>query len=215
MTHPSADVTVWDRFVRLFHWSLVASFFVAYFSTESIGWVHKGFGYATLALVAARLVWGFIGSHHARFVNFVPGPRKLLRYLGALLRGREPRHLGHNPAGAVMIIYLLCATTVIGVTGHLMTTDAFWGNELVETLHVGTVDITVIAVIVHVSANLYESLRHRENMFKAMVTGYKIAPTDQPHTGRSPGPAWEDTQPSEPMPLHRQRSVQRPGSPHP
>ena len=173
MTHPSADVTVWDRFVRLFHWSLVASFFVAYFSTESIGWVHKGFGYATLALIAARLVWGFIGSHHARFVNFVPGPRKLLRYLGALLRGREPRHLGHNPAGSVMILFLLAMVSTIGISGWMMTLDAFWGNGTVETVHVSSVDITLIAIAIHVLANLYGSLHHRENMIGAMITGRK------------------------------------------
>ena len=69
---------------------------------------------------------------------------------------------------------------MIGVTGFLMTTDAFWGNELVETLHVTTVDVTLIAIAVHVGANLYESLRHRENMFKAMVTGQKNAPPAEP-----------------------------------
>ena len=213
MTANPARVRVWDRFVRTFHWSLVASFATAYFYTEHIGWVHKGAGYLALALIAARCVWGFTApSPHARFETFVPTPARLWSYLGQLVRGREPRHLGHNPAGAVMIQFLLVEVVVIGVTGHLMTTDAFWGNELVETLHVGTVDITVIAVIVHVSANLYESLRHRENMFKAMVTGYKNAPPDQPHAERSPVPAWEDTQPSEPMPLPRLRSVRSPGS---
>lgn len=177
MTPSTGKVPVWDRFVRVFHWSLVASFATAYLYTEHIGLVHKGAGYLALALIAARCVWGFIApSPHARFASFVPTPRRLWAYLGQLARGREPRHLGHNPAGAVMIIYLLCATTLIGVTGFLMTTDAFWGNELVETLHVTTVDVTLIAVAVHVAANLYESLRHRDNMFKAMVTGEKNAP---------------------------------------
>ena len=188
MATKPARVRVWDRFVRTFHWSLVASFATAYFYTEHIGWVHKGAGYLALALIAARCVWGFTApSPHARFASFVPTPARLWNYLRLLLRGREPRHLGHNPAGAVMILYLLVAVVVIGVTGHLMTTDAFWGNGLVETLHVTTVDVTVIAVIVHVSANLYESIRHRENMFKAMVTGDKNAP-DAAHTTSSDDP---------------------------
>jgi cytochrome b len=195
-------VRVWDRFVRVFHWSLVASFATAYFYTEHIGWVHKGAGYLALALIAARCVWGFTApGPHARFASFVPSPGGLLRYLSLLLQGREPRHLGHNPAGAVMILYLLAANLVIGVTGHLMTTDAFWGNDLVETLHVTTVDVTVIAVIVHVGANLYESIRHRENMFKAMVTGEKNAlePSGADETPFLED--WPDTQPSEPAPL--------------
>lgn len=177
MSRRPARILVWDRFVRIFHWTLVASFATAYLSTEHIDWVHKGAGYLALALIVARTVWGFIAPvRHARFASFVPTPQRLLNYLALLLRGREPRHLGHNPAGAVMILFLMGATLVIGVTGFLMTTDAFWGNDLVETLHVTTVDVMLIAIALHVSANLYESIRHRENMFKAMVTGTKNAP---------------------------------------
>lgn len=209
--HPPT-VPVWDRFVRVFHWTLVASFATAYFSTEHIGLLHKGAGYLVLGLIAARAVWGFIApSRHARFADFVPTPARLLRYLGLLLRGREQRHLGHNPAGAVMILYLLGATLVIGVTGFLMTTDAFWGNELVETLHTTTVDLTLIAIAVHVGANAYESLRHRENMFKAMVTGRKRAPAADEHTETHDSfmDDWDDTQPSEPAALQPPPRTQR------
>lgn len=170
-----ARVRVWDRFVRVFHWSLVASFGTAWWFTEHIGWLHKGAGYAALALVAARLVWGFVGSHHARFVNFVPGPRRLAAYLGALAHSKEPRHLGHNPAGAVMILFLLAAVVGIGVTGWMLTLDAWWGNETVETLHTGLVDVALVAVAVHVLANLVGGWRHHENLVSAMVTGDKPA----------------------------------------
>lgn len=173
----SADrqVRVWDLFVRLFHWSLVLCFFGAYFSTENIGWPHKAFGYATVALVAARVIWGFVGTRYARFSNFVPGPHRLLRYARALLHRREPRHLGHNPAGSVMILFLLCLVTAIGITGWMLTLDAFWGNGTVEELHVLFVDATLIAIAIHVSANLYASVRHRENLVASMVTGNKRA----------------------------------------
>ena len=173
---------IWDLFVRVFHWSLVAAFFTAWFSTESIGWVHKGAGYLTLALVAARVVWGFVGSPHARFRSFVPGPRKLAGYLAALSRGREPRHLGHNPAGAVMILGLLTAVSGIGVTGWLMTLDAFWGNETVEVVHTTLVDITLAAIAVHVLANVVGGLRHGENLVLSMVTGDKPVTTDKLHS---------------------------------
>ena len=166
---------VWDRFVRLFHWSLVLAFFGAYLSTESIGWVHKGCGYATLALVLARVAWGFVGSEHARFANFVPGPRRLWRYAQALLRRREPRHLGHNPAGSVMILLLLAMVAAIGITGWMLTLDAFWGTEPVETLHTLLVDAMLVAVVIHVAANIYGSLRHRENLVRSMITGRKPA----------------------------------------
>ena len=171
---------VWDLFVRVFHWSLVAAFFTAWFSTESIGWVHNGAGYLTLALVAARVVWGFVGSPHARFRSFVPGPRKLAGYLAALSRGREPRHLGHNPAGAVMILFLLGAVVGIGVTGWMMTLDAFWGNDTVESLHTLLVDAACVAIGVHVLANIVGGLRHGENLVLSMITGDKPVTTANP-----------------------------------
>ena len=172
-------VRVWDRFVRVFHWTLVAAFATAYLSTQSVGWVHKGAGYLTLVLVGSRVVWGFIGSPSARFANFVPGPRRLVLYLRAVLRRQEPRHLGHNPAGAAMILALLGAVLGIGATGFLMTTDAFWGNETVENLHTLLVDGMLVAVAVHVAANLYGSWRHRENLVLAMLTGDKPLDTDE------------------------------------
>lgn len=167
------QVRVWDRFVRCFHWGLVASFATAWWFTEHIGWLHKGAGYLALALVAARVVWGVVGSHHARFASFVPGPRRLAAYLAALARGREPRHLGHNPAGAVMILFLLAAVAGIGVSGWMLTLDAFWGNETVETVHTGLVDLSLWAVGLHVLANIVGGLRHHENLVLAMVTGCK------------------------------------------
>ncbi len=173
------QVRVWDLFVRVFHWALVLSFFAAYLSTESIGRLHKWSGYLALALVAARVVWGFIGSTHARFASFVPTPGALGAYLRALVHGREPRSLGHNPAGAVMIVFLLCAVSAIGVSGWMLTLDAFWGNETVETLHTLLVDASLIAVAIHVAANVYESLHQRENLIAAMVTGRKRAPPAQ------------------------------------
>ena len=174
----AGTVKVWDLFVRVFHWSLVGCMAGAYLGIELGGprWLHEWLGYAALALVAARLVWGFVGQGHARFASFVPGPGRLWAYVRALLRGREPRHLGHNPAAAVMILFLLAMVAAIGTTGFLMSTDAFWGDEAMEELHATLVDITLVAVGLHVAAAVYESRRHGENLIKAMFTGRKRAP---------------------------------------
>jgi cytochrome b len=163
--------------VRLFHWALVAAFFAAWFSTDSIGLVHKMAGYVALVLVAARGVWGFVGSRHARFANFVPSPRRLLDYVRALAQGREPRCAGHNPLGALMILFLLGAVLSIGVSGWMLTLDAFWGNEIVETVHTQAVDLSLLAVALHVLANVLASFRHRENLIASMVTGCKPVTT--------------------------------------
>lgn len=166
-------VRVWDLFVRLFHWGLVAMFATAYFSTIGEQWVHNASGYAALALVGARLVWGFIGSRHARFADFVRGPADCLRYAKAALHGSEPRYLGHNPAGGLMILLLLGMVGGIGVTGWMLTLDAYWGSEKVEGLHVVLVNITLVAIPIHIAAAIYESWKHRENLVWSMVVGTK------------------------------------------
>ncbi|MEO8186087.1 MAG: cytochrome b/b6 domain-containing protein [Burkholderiaceae bacterium] len=171
-------VRVWDRFVRFLHWGLVATFAVAYFSTVGEQWVHNWSGYAAVALVLARIVWGFVGTPHARFADFVPSPRRLLAYSVALLRLREPRRIGHNPAAAVMILFLMFMVIAIGVTGWMLTLNAYFGSEMVEDLHVLLTDITLVAIAVHVAAAVYESLRHRENLVWSMVVGTKRTETE-------------------------------------
>ena len=168
-------VKVWDPAVRIFHWSLVTAFAVAYFPGDEAETVHQWAGYAALALIALRLVWGVIGSRHARFTDFVPRPAELAAYVRQMLRRREPRYLGHNPAAAIMILFLLLATTVIGVSGWLLTTDWGWGSELLEELHEGMVNITLLAIALHIGAAIYESIHHRENLIRSMFTGYKRA----------------------------------------
>jgi len=105
-------IRVWDPIVRIGHWTLVLSFFVAYFTEDDFLIQHVWAGYAVGALVCIRLAWGFIGSEHARFSDFVRSPAATLRYLGDLMGHRAKRYLGHNPAGGAMIVALL-----IGLSG--------------------------------------------------------------------------------------------------
>jgi cytochrome b len=163
---------VWDIGVRIFHWSLVSMFSIAYIFADQ-RWLHLIVGYAVLALVAFRLVWGFIGSKHARFSDFVPGPVRLLRYLKAMATGREERTLGHNPAGGAMIVTLLLTLTGIGVTGYMIGMDAYFGVEWVERTHKLLVNLSLALVVLHVSGVIFSSIRHRENLVKSMFTGKK------------------------------------------
>lgn len=168
-------VRVWDPFVRLFHWSLVALFAFAFLTGDEWDAAHEAAGYAIAALVAARLVWGVIGSPHARFVNFVRGPRAVLRFLAATARLRAPRHLGHNPAGGAMVIALLLAIAGIAATGIMMTSDAWFGVEWVEEAHEALAFGTLALVALHVAGVIIASLEHRENLVVAMVSGFKRA----------------------------------------
>jgi len=110
---PSANtIRVWDPIVRIGHWALVLSFFVAYFTEDDFLTQHVWAGYAVGAIVCIRLAWGFIGSEHARFSDFVRSPAATLRYLGDLMGHRARHYIGHNPAGGAMIVALL-----IGLSG--------------------------------------------------------------------------------------------------
>lgn len=173
-TNPS-QVKVWDPLLRLFHWTLALGCIANLTVLREAGDVHEIVGYGVLGAVGVRLLWGFVGPRHARFADFVPGPRRLAGYVAAMIQRREPRYLGHNPAGAVMMLALMALVAVCGVTGWMMGLDAFWGDERLEEVHEAAANVILIMAGLHVLAALVESWRHRENLILSMVTGYKRA----------------------------------------
>lgn len=169
------EVAVWDPLVRVVHWALVGSVATAWLTHEGPSWLHDGAGYLLLALVAVRLGWGLVGPAHARLTSFVRGPTATLAYAGRWLTGREERHLGHNPLGGWMILALLASTAVSGLTGWLYTTDRFWGVEWMEELHELSAALLLVLIALHVGGVLLASVRHRENLVRAMISGRKPA----------------------------------------
>jgi cytochrome b len=168
-------VRVWDPFVRIFHWSLVGLFVVAFATGDGSERLHLAAGYAIAGLVLLRLVWGFVGSKHARFNDFVRSPTEVSRYMALAMRFRAPRFLGHNPAGGVMILALLAMLIGISATGFMMTTDPFWDAEWVEELHEALVYASLGLIALHVAGVVVSSVEHGENLVKAMITGRKRA----------------------------------------
>lgn len=168
----TSRVRVWDLGVRLFHWSLVSMVVLAYVFDEPRK-LHRGLGYVVIGLIAFRLIWGFVGGRHARFADFIPSPMRLFGYLRDMLRGREERYLGHNPAGAAMILLLLCTLSAIGATGYMIGMDAYFGKDWVEHTHKLLVNFLILFVAGHVGGVIFSSWRHRENLVKSMVTGQK------------------------------------------
>jgi cytochrome b len=171
-----ATVKVWDPAVRVFHWSLVTSFVVAWITADEIKDLHLWSGYAAAALVAFRLVYGLVGTHYARFSQFLRKPRTVAAYTKEILRGREARYIGHNPAGGAMVLALLGGLALLCLTGWLATTDAFWGNDVVEELHELFANLLLLLVGLHILGVLLASLRHHENLVRAMWNGRKRAP---------------------------------------
>ncbi|MSO89462.1 MAG: cytochrome B [Rhodospirillaceae bacterium] len=164
---------VWDPLVRLGHWALVASVAAAWLTRHGGGLWHEWIGYAALAIVGLRILWGWVGSPYARFAQFVRAPSATLTYARAMLARTEPRYLGHNPPGGWMILALLAAVIAVGLSGWLYTTDTYWGVEWVERLHDTLADILLILVAVHVGGVIFASRRHRENLVAAMIHGRK------------------------------------------
>ena len=169
-------VRVWDCFVRLFHWSLVASFVVAWLSAESRSDLHHWAGYAAAALIGFRLIWGFTGSHYALFRQFVRRPSTVMQFGKAMLRHEEPRYIGHNPAGSLMILGLIIAMAVTGITGWMYTLDALWGVEWVEEVHETTAELMLIMILLHVLGVIYAGYQHKENLVRSMISGRKRSP---------------------------------------
>ncbi len=113
----SNEIKVWDPLVRIFHWSLVAAFTIAYLTEDEWQSLHVWAGYTVAGLVAFRLVWGFIGPEHARFSDFVFSPTTVFGYLRDMMTYRARRYLGHNPAGGAMVIALLISLAATTLTG--------------------------------------------------------------------------------------------------
>ena len=174
----SRRVYVWDGFVRLFHWLLVAAFVANAFFNDPEESPHHLIGYGVLALMGLRILWGFAGSRHARFSDFPPDPAAALGQVAEMATGRRHIHAGHSPLGALMIYNLIATFIAIGISGYMQTTLTFFGVDWVEELHEALVFWAEVSVAAHIAAVIYESRRLRINLPRAMVTGYKELPHD-------------------------------------
>jgi len=184
----AAQVKVWDVPVRVFHWTLVAGFVVAYLSAEmhKMG-LHVWVGYALVALLLFRVVWGFIGNRYARFKSFIFSPQETLAYVRSLRGGHAKHYYGHNPAGALMVFALLALLLAIFGTGLLTLAVIdfegpllFLANDvsdetayLFRDAHDWMVNIALLLIPLHLLGVVSGSLQHKENLLRAMVTGMK------------------------------------------
>lgn len=175
----STSVPVWDPVVRVGHWTLVASVLATWITAElgsdTAKQAHEWAGYAALGIIALRVAWGWIGPRYARFSQFVIRPAQTLAYARTVAAFAEPRYVGHNPLGGWMVVVLLATAAAAGLSGWLSVTDRFWGVEWVQELHEALGNALYALAGVHVAGVVYTSLRHRENLVRAMLTGRKRA----------------------------------------
>lgn len=169
----SRTVAVWDLPLRLWHWALAASILAAWFTPTVYDRLHRILGYAVLALVAFRLVWGFWGSRYSRFRMVGVRLRAAPRYLLNLRHGITGRYIGLNPAGTLMLVALLLSIAVSAITGAMSVTVTFFGVWWVEDTHRYSSDAVMVLVVLHVLGVVLMSLLQRENLVRAMLTGRK------------------------------------------
>lgn len=179
---------VWDAPVRVFHWLMVLSFAGAYATADSERWrlVHVTLGYTMAGLVVFRILWGVVGTPHARFANFVRGPAAVLRYIQRLVQGQPEHHLGHNPVGALAIVGLLALALGVAASGYADYADL--GGDWLGELHELLANTMLTLVGLHVAGALVSSWLHRENLVAAMIDGRKAPAPD--HTTTAPVRPW-------------------------
>jgi cytochrome b len=185
-------VKVWDAPVRLFHWALVLLFAFMFFTGKVKGdWMewHMRSGYAILALILFRIVWGFVGSHHARFASFLRGPGACWAFARKLLSRAPAPSAGHNPLGGWMVVFLLLALLFQVVTGLFANDDILWEGPLASLVrkewsdrltgwHYWNFNLLLVLAGAHILAVLYHWLFMKENLIGAMFTGIKQLPAD-------------------------------------
>ena len=192
MQHNTPTLKVWDPLVRIFHWSLVLTFIIAFVTEDDFLTLHVYAGYALLALLAVRIIWGLIGTRYARFSDFIYPVATIKQFIKDTMTFKARHYMGHNPAGGAMIIVMLISLVVTGITGIAVygaeeqagpmanwfgQYAGFWGDAFEET-HELFANFTLLLVVVHVAGVIVESLIHKENLVKSMITGIKTAATE-------------------------------------
>lgn len=181
------SIKVWDIFVRGFHWSLVLAFTIAYLTEDDFLLLHSWAGYTVLALISLRLIWGFIGTHYARFSDFVYPHQEIKTFVKQTVQLRAKRYLGHNPAGGAMIILLLISLFMVTLTGMAvygaaenagpladwLVNSGELFQDILEETHEFFANFTVLLIFIHVAGVIVESFIHGENLILSMFNGYK------------------------------------------
>lgn len=185
-------VVVWDWPVRLMHWLIVLLFTGLIITGKSDGdylELHFYLGYGLSAVVLARLFYGVLGSHYAKFTQFIYAPKTVIHYALSVIQGRAKHYLGHNPLGGLMVVVLLLALTTQWGTGLFISDETFLFAPFYELisedlsselagLHHQLPNLLLLLVALHLIAVLYHEIRFKERLVVAMLHGKKQLSSD-------------------------------------
>jgi len=198
------SVRVWDTPVRVFHWVLVVLVSTSWVTSEIGGnamTYHMWSGYTILTLVVFRIVWGFVGSEHARFGSFLYGPRAIFGYASAMFGSSSRSYPGHNPLGGVSVVLMLASLLLQASTGLFANDDILTEgplakfvsgatSSLLTTIHRYNFYVLVVLIAIHIAAVLFYLVVKRENLIGAMFTGRKRVPAHADFTDGRMTSAW-------------------------
>lgn len=182
---------VWDLPLRLFHWSFMVCVFGAIISGKMAQFdVHERFGLAILGLVTFRIIWGFIGSHTARFSHFIKGPSAFISAFKTMLKGQTSSEAGHSAVGGYATLALLAIPLAMALTGGFSTDDILfdgpfyhwqpdWAKQAGTLHHLGEKFLFLI-ILLHLAALAYYFFRIKKNLIPPMVTGKSASATGTP-----------------------------------
>ncbi len=166
------SIKVWDLPVRLCHWTLAATVLINLTITEEGSPPHEYVGYVAAGVVVFRLIWGLIGTKHARFSDFFPTPSRIKHHFQTLAHGGNTQELGHNPFAALMMFVLWGLVLTLGTTGYMMAEyidSPFW----ISDLHELAANSLIPCIVLHIFAAVAMSHISKVNLIKAMITGKK------------------------------------------
>ena len=175
----SQKILVWDAPTRVFHWVQALCFLGAYLTSDSEKTrdIHVALGYILFGLIVFRLLWGFMGTRYAKFSSFLFKPSQIISYMMALLKGKAEHFVGHNPVGSVAIWLLLSLGLTLGVTGVMLLQDDV--ADIVVDIHGYATNAMLAVVAVHLIGVFMSSFLHKENLVRAMITGFKPGESGQ------------------------------------
>ncbi len=178
---------VWDPLLRIFHWLLVVCCLIAYIFEDKMFNLHLLVGSIIFGLLIFRLIWGVIGTKYARFSGLNCSIHALIQHLRGLARLEASPHIGHTPAGRIMIIFLLAGLLMLTVCGLMLyglENSALFGASFMAEVEIDTIlwiedmheliaDVLALAALLHIAGVLLESILQKQNLIRAMITGYK------------------------------------------
>jgi cytochrome b len=194
-SHTPQTVRIWDLPTRLFHLVLMLSVAGLITTGELAGeamFFHFWFGYTVLTLVLFRLVWGVVGGHWSRFVNFIPNPSAVKDYIHALRAKQPTHHVGHNPLGALSVVLMLLLLFLQVFTGFMSDDEIATSGPWVAMVPNNWVSLAtqyhadfgkillIILVVLHVATVLFYKFVKQNDLITPMLNGNKPLPSDTP-----------------------------------